>query len=52
MLHAQRERFDLVLLDLIMPRTTEWQCRSQQRQDRAIADIPVVVLSASVNVLQ
>jgi CheY-like chemotaxis protein len=50
MLRAQPGRFGLVLLDLMMPRTTGWEFRLEQREDPAIADIPVVVLSASVNV--
>ncbi len=49
-LRAQPEWFGLVLLDLMMPRTTGWEFRNEQRQDPAIADIPVVVLSARGNV--
>jgi CheY-like chemotaxis protein len=36
----------LILLDLIMPVMDGWQFRAAQRKDRALADVPVVVLSA------
>lgn len=39
-------RPDVILLDLMMPVMTGWQFREAQRQTPAIADIPVVVLSA------
>ena len=37
---------DLILLDLMMPGMDGWQFRREQRQDRALASIPVVVFSA------
>jgi CheY-like chemotaxis protein len=37
---------DLVLLDLMMPGMNGWEFRLAQLRDPAIADIPVVVLSA------
>ncbi len=40
----------LVLLDLMMPRMNGWEFRTEQRRDPALADIPVVVISASSNV--
>jgi CheY-like chemotaxis protein len=39
----------LILLDLMMPVLDGWQFRRQQRQDPALAGIPVVVVSASAN---
>lgn len=52
MLRAQPDRFGLVLLDLMMPRKDGWQFRIEQRNDPTLAGIPVVVMSASVNVKQ
>jgi DNA-binding response OmpR family regulator len=37
---------DLVLLDLMMPGMNGWDFRATQLRDPAIADIPVVILSA------
>jgi DNA-binding response OmpR family regulator len=37
----------VILLDLMMPVMDGWTFRSQQLQDAAIADIPVIVLSAA-----
>jgi CheY-like chemotaxis protein len=42
--HSQRP--ELILLDLMMPVMDGWEFRRQQRNDPAIADVPVVVLSA------
>jgi two-component system response regulator MprA len=42
--HGGRAR--VVLLDLMMPRMDGWTFRRQQRADPAIADIPVIVVSA------
>lgn len=36
----------VILLDLMMPVMDGWQFRAEQRKDPAIADIPVVALSA------
>ena len=36
----------LILLDLMMPVMDGWEFRREQRKDPAIADVPVVVLSA------
>jgi signal transduction histidine kinase len=38
---------DVVVLDLMMPVMDGWQFRIEQRRDPAIADTPVVVMSAS-----
>ena len=40
-------RPDLILLDLMMPVMDGWQFRAEQSRDPAIADIPVVVVSAT-----
>lgn len=37
----------VILLDLMMPVMDGWQFRRQQIQDAAIADIPVIVVSAA-----
>ena len=39
-------RPSLILLDLMMPVMNGWEFRERQRQDAAIADIPVLLLSA------
>jgi two-component system response regulator MprA len=36
----------LILLDLMMPRMNGWEFRTAQRQSPALADIPVVTISA------
>ena len=36
----------IILLDLMMPRKDGWQFRAEQMGDPALADIPVIVLSA------
>lgn len=36
----------LVLLDLMMPVMNGWQFRQSQRQDEALAKVPVVIISA------
>ncbi|HEY8514806.1 MAG TPA: response regulator [Candidatus Binatia bacterium] len=40
------QRFCLVLLDLFMPVKDGWEFRAEQLSDPAIADVPVIVLSA------
>jgi CheY-like chemotaxis protein len=42
----QHQTTDLILLNLMMPVMNGWQFRSQQTQDPALADIPVIVLSS------
>ncbi len=39
----------LVLLDLMMPTMDGWEFRAAQMQDPAIADVPVVVMTAGRN---
>lgn len=41
-----RERPCLILLDLMMPVMNGWQFRTEQQRDTALADIPVVIISA------
>jgi CheY-like chemotaxis protein len=43
----RQHRPDVILLDLMMPVMDGWQFRALQRWDSTIADIPVVVMSAS-----
>jgi len=50
-LRVLREGYDacLILLDLMMPIMDGWTFRIEQRQDARLADIPVAVLTATVN---
>jgi CheY-like chemotaxis protein len=43
---ARGDRPDVILLDLMMPVMDGWEFRRRQVGDPAIADVPVVVLSA------
>ena len=43
------EKFCLILLDLFMPVMNGWKFRAEQQQDAAIADIPIVVISAAAD---
>jgi CheY-like chemotaxis protein len=45
-LRARRRPPDVILLDLMMPVMDGLRFREAQRRDRALADIPVVVISA------
>ncbi len=36
----------LIVLDLMMPTMNGWQFRQEQQRDPALADIPVIILSA------
>jgi CheY-like chemotaxis protein len=40
-------RPDLILLDLMMPGMNGWSFREYQRQDPALASIPIVLISAA-----
>ncbi len=42
-------RPDVILLDLMMPVMDGWAFRAEQRRDPALAEIPVVVITASRN---
>ena len=44
----EQVRPSLILLDLMMPVMDGWTFRGVQRNDPALADIPVVVVSASL----
>ena len=39
----------LILLDLMMPVMNGWQFRAEQRRDAAVADVPVIIISADGN---
>ena len=43
---ALSHRPDLIILDLMMPTMNGWQFRAAQKKDPAIAEIPVIVISA------
>ena len=43
---AREQPPNLILLDLMMPNMDGWQFRAAQKEDAALADIPVIVLSA------
>ncbi len=42
---ARRERPDLIVLDLMLPRMNALQFRAEQRRDAALAAVPIVCLS-------
>ncbi len=44
---ARNQRPDIILLDLMMPVMNGWQFRAEQKRDADLADVPVVVVSAS-----
>lgn len=45
-LHNGHDAPHVILLDLMMPVMDGWEFRRQQRSDPAVADVPVIVLSA------
>ncbi len=49
-LRAPGPRPGVVLLDLMMPVMSGWQFREEQLRDAAIADVPVVVITAQARV--
>lgn len=44
---VQRQHPDVILLDLMMPVMDGWAFRAEQRNDPALSEIPVVVITAS-----
>jgi DNA-binding response OmpR family regulator len=42
---ARRERPDLIVLDLMLPRMNALQFRAEQRRDPALVSVPIVCLS-------
>lgn len=40
---------NVILLDMMMPRMNGWQFRNAQRADPALAEIPVIVVSAAAD---
>jgi CheY-like chemotaxis protein len=46
----ERPEVALILLDLTMPRMSASQFRSEQRRDGAVAGVPVVLMSAGLEV--
>ena len=51
-LHSAQTLPSLILLDIMMPKMNGWQFRAAQQVQQRLADIPVVVLSASGNLDQ
>jgi CheY-like chemotaxis protein len=50
LIRSQPAVFRLILLDLMMPDMNGWQFRIEQWRDPSIGHIPVIVLSADINV--
>ena len=48
---VQRERFDLVLVDFVMPRLNGFQFAQALRSIAALRDLPVVLMSARAEVI-
>lgn len=46
-LRAEQRHPDVILLDLMMPVMDGWAFRAEQRKDQSLANIPVVVITAS-----
>ena len=44
----RQHKTDVLLLDLIMPQTNGWDVYREMKQDKSLADIPVIVISASL----
>lgn len=44
----RRQRPDVLLLDLTMPDTNGWDIYREIKQDARLADIPVIVISATI----
>jgi CheY-like chemotaxis protein len=51
-LRTRASGFCLILLDLFMPEMNGWAFRTEQLRDPALADIPVLVLSADSHAAQ
>ncbi len=47
-LRQQAELPRLILLDLGMPVMTGWEFRAEQQRDPKLADIPVIIMSATI----
>jgi CheY-like chemotaxis protein len=50
-LRQQADRPRLILLDLGMPVMTGWEFREEQLRDATLKDIPVVIMSATIDLL-
>jgi two-component system, OmpR family, response regulator VicR len=44
----RQQRTDVLLLDLTMPNTNGWDIYREMKQDQTLANIPVIVISATV----
>ena len=42
---SRAERPDLILLDLMMPVKDGWECLAELKQDRALRDVPVFIIT-------
>jgi two-component system chemotaxis response regulator CheY len=50
MLEARPDACNIILLDLMMPVMNGWDFRRQQKRRAALADIPVVLMSAGAQI--
>ena len=51
-LRTQNDQPCIILLDLMMPEMNGWQFRQEQCADPTLAPIPVIVLSARVDIVE
>jgi CheY-like chemotaxis protein len=51
-LHEQPDQYHLILLDVMMPFLSGWDVLMTIQSDPALADIPIVMMTAGANVRQ
>jgi len=48
---AKKERLDIILLDIMMPKMDGWMVYRKLREDKKTRDIPVIILTAKVDTI-